>query len=382
VSDISAAAVSVLPAAPHEPGPPVSLFDPITLRGVSIRNRLWVAPMCQYSVVERDGVPTDWHLVHLGSMAAGGAGLIVAEATAVSPEGRITDRDTGIWNDAQTAAWSRIVRHLHDQGATAGIQLAHAGRKASTWPAWGTTERGTMPAEAGGWPTVAPSGVPFPGYADPVALDAEGLGTVVADFAAAARRAVAAGFDVLELHAAHGYLLHQFLSPLSNHRTDEFGGSLENRARLLLSVVAAVRAEVGESVPLMVRFSATDYATGGWTVQDTAVVAGWAAAEGADFFDISSGGNVTGVHIPLGPGYQVPLARFVAETATVPVNAVGLITTARQAEEIVTGGAAAAVMLGREFLRDPHFALRAAHELGVRLDYWPGQYQRATWPEA
>jgi len=378
VSDISAA---VAPAAPGS-APALSLFDPISLRGVSIRNRLWVAPMCQYSVDDRDGVPTDWHLVHLGSMAAGGAGLIVTEASAVSPEGRITDRDTGIWNDSQTTAWARIVDYLHRQGATAGIQLAHAGRKASTWPAWGTPERGSVPAEQGGWTALGPSPIAFPGYAEPDALDLAGIQTVVADFAAAARRAVTAGFDVLELHAAHGYLLHQFLSPLSNRRTDEFGGSLQNRARLLLRVVEAVRAEVGESVPLLVRFSATDYAVDGWTVDETAVVAGWAAQAGADFFDVSSGGNVTGVQIPLAPGYQVPLARFVKDNAAVPVNAVGLITTAGQANDIVASGAADAVMLGREFLRDPHFALRAAHELGVHLDYWPGPYLRATWPEA
>jgi len=378
VSDISAALVPTAPGST----PTVSLFDPISLRGVTIRNRLWVAPMCQYSVDDRDGVPTDWHLVHLGSMAAGGAGLIVTEASAVSPEGRITDRDTGIWNDSHTAAWARIVDYLHRQGATAGIQLAHAGRKASTWPAWGTPERGSVPADQGGWPALAPSAIAFPGYAEPVALDLAGIQTVIADFAAAARRAVTAGFDVLELHAAHGYLLHQFLSPLSNRRTDEFGGSLQNRARLLLRVVEAVRAEVGESVPLLVRFSATDYAVDGWTVDDTAVVAGWAAQAGADFFDVSSGGNVTGVQIPLAPGYQVPMARFVKDNAAVPVNAVGLITTAGQANEIVASGAADAVMLGREFLRDPHFALRAAHELGVELDYWPGPYLRATWPEA
>jgi 2,4-dienoyl-CoA reductase-like NADH-dependent reductase (Old Yellow Enzyme family) len=378
VSDISTASV------PRSTGSAaaVSLFDPITLRGVEIRNRLWVAPMCQYSVEKRDGAPTDWHLVHLGSMAAGGAGLIMAEATAVSPEGRITDRDTGLWNDDQAAAWGRVVEYLHDRGATAGVQLAHAGRKASTWPAWGSSSRGTVPAEQGGWRTLGPSTVAFPSYGEPAALDQGGIQAVIADFAAAARRAVSAGFDVLELHAAHGYLLHQFLSPLSNRRTDEYGGSLENRARLLLQVVGAVRAEIGESVPLLVRFSATDYAVDGWTVDETAIVSGWAAQAGADFFDVSSGGNVTGVDIPLSPGYQVPLARFVRDNAAVPVSAVGLITTAEQANEIVASGAADAVMLGREFLRDPHFALRAAAALGVHLDYWPGQYLRATWPEA
>ncbi|MGY4859740.1 NADH:flavin oxidoreductase/NADH oxidase [Cryobacterium sp. AP23] len=378
MSDISAALSSIA----SDTAAAVSLFDPISLRGVRIRNRLWVAPMCQYAVTARDGVPVDWHLVNLGSMAAGGAGLIITEATAVSPEGRISDRDTGIWNDVQTAAWTRIVDYLHDQGATAGIQLAHAGRKASTWPAWGAAERGTVPVDQGGWAALAPSAVAFPGYAEPVALNLAGIDAVITDFVAAARRAVSAGFDVLELHAAHGYLLHQFLSPLSNHRDDEFGGSLANRARLLLRVVEAVRAEVGETVPLLVRFSGTDYAEDGWSVEETAIVAGWAAEAGADFFDVSSGGNVTGVHIPLSPGYQVPLAQFVKDTADVPVNAVGLITTAGHANEIVASGAADAVMLGREFLRDPHFALRAAHELGVHLDYWPGPYLRATWPEA
>ncbi|POH64907.1 oxidoreductase [Cryobacterium zongtaii] len=371
---------TVLAPAAADSAAAVSLFDPISLREVVIRNRLWVAPMCQYSVIERDGVPTDWHLVHLGSMAAGGAGLIVTEATAVSPEGRITDRDTGIWNDTQASAWAHIVDYLHGQGATAGIQLAHAGRKASTWPAWGTSLHGSVPADQGGWPTLGPSAIAFPGYAAPMALDHAGIDTVVADFVTAARRAIVAGFDVLELHAAHGYLLHQFLSPLSNQRTDEFGGSLENRARLLLRVVKAVRAEVGESIPLLVRFSATDYTVDGWSVEETAVVAGWAAQAGADFFDVSSGGNVTGVQIPLTPGYQVPLAQFVKATAAVPVNAVGLITTAAHANDIVASGAADAVMLGREFLRDPHFALRAAAELGVPLDYWPGQYARAAWP--
>ncbi|TFB94479.1 NADH:flavin oxidoreductase/NADH oxidase [Cryobacterium sp. HLT2-28] len=358
-----------------------ALFEPLTLRGVTFRNRVWAAPMCQYSILAKDGVPRDWHLMHLGQLAAGGAGLVVAEASAVSPDGRITDADTGIWNDAQAAAWARIVDFIHSQGAAAGIQLAHAGRKASTWPAWGHDEHGTVPADAGGWPTVSASAVPFPGYDPPVALDAAGIRDIVDDFAAAAARAIGAGFDLVEIHAAHGYLLHQFLSPLSNRRTDEYGGSLENRARLLLAVVRAVRDAIGPGHPLFVRFSATDYAPGGWNEDDTATVAGWAAAAGADLFDISSGGNVTGVSIPLGPGYQVPLAQHVKTEADVPVSAVGLITTPAQAEQIVASGQADAIMLGRELLRDPHFPLRAAHELGVSLDYWPPQYLRARWPE-
>lgn len=358
----------------------VALFQPLTLRGVTVRNRIWASPMCQYSVERRDGVPVDWHLVHLGAMAAGGTGMVVAESTAVSPEGRISDKDTGIWNDEQVSAWSRIVAFLHGQGATAGIQLNHAGRKASTWPAWGTDRHGTIPADEGGWSTVAPSPLPFPGYDTPFALDAAGIAQIVEDFAAAARRSVAAGFDVLELHAAHGYLLHQFLSPVSNERTDEYGGSLENRARLLLRIVREVRAAIGEEVPLLVRFSATDYVAGGWDADQTAVVAGWAKDAGADFFDISTGGNVAGVQIPLAPGYQVPYAEHVKNEEDLPVNAVGLITTPQQAEEIVASGRADAVMLGRELLRDPHFALRAAHELGADIAYWPPQYLRARLP--
>ncbi|MWJ18238.1 NADH:flavin oxidoreductase/NADH oxidase [Clavibacter michiganensis subsp. michiganensis] len=352
------------------------LFEPITVRGVTARNRIWVAPMCQYSIDARDGVPGAWHLAHLGSFARGGAGLVMAEATGVSPEARITPEDTGIWDDAQRDAWKPIVDFIHEMGAVAAIQLAHAGRKASTYSFSG---RGTMPAEEGGWETVAPSAEPFPGYGTPVALDADGLRKVVDDFAAAARRSVDAGFDVLEIHAAHGYLMHQFLSPLSNHRDDEFGGSLENRARLLLQVIDAVRAEVPD-VPLLVRFSATDWAgDAGWDEQQTATVAGWAAEHGADFFDISTGGNTTGVTIPVAPGYQVPFAEYVKEHAKVALNAVGLITEPAQAEAVVAEGRADAVMLGREMLRDPHFALRAAHELGVEIDYWPKQYDRARW---
>jgi 2,4-dienoyl-CoA reductase-like NADH-dependent reductase (Old Yellow Enzyme family) len=359
------------------------LFDPISIRDLTLRNRIWVAPMCQYSIDRLDGTPRDWHLVHLGSFAAGGAGLVVAEATAVSPEGRISPQDTGLWNDTQRDAWRPIVDFIHSQGAAAGIQLAHAGRKASTWPAWGADGRhGTIESAQGGWPIVAPSATPFPdeAFAVPTALDTAGIDAVVSGFADAARRALDAGFDLIELHAAHGYLLHQFLSPLSNSRADEYGGSLENRARLLIRVIAAVRDVVGDAVPILVRFSATDYAPGGWDESQTVVVAEWARASGADLFDISSAGNTTGVTIPIGPGYQVPFADFVKHEADVPVNAVGLITTARQAAEIVDSGQADAVMLGRELLRDPHFPLRAAHELGVDLDYWPQQYLRARWP--
>ena len=349
------------------------LFTPLTLRDVTMRNRLWVSPMCQYSAV--DGVPQEWHHTHLAQFASGGAGLIVAEATAVSPEGRISPQDTGLWNDEQRDAWAPIVAAIRSRGAVAGVQLAHAGRKASTW--WPFSgRRGSVAADEGGWTTVAPSAIAFDGFAEPVALDLAGIDRVVADFAAAARRAVAAGFQVLELHGAHGYLLHQFLSPLSNLRDDEYGGSLENRARLLLRVLDAVT-DAAPGVPVIVRFSATDWADGGWDADETATVAGWAAERGADFFDISSGGLVAHQKLTTGPGYQVPLAARVRREAGVPVNAVGMIDDAAHAERVLAEDAADAVMAGREWLRDPHYALRAAAELGAEIDYWPNQYVRA-----
>ena len=358
--------------------PRSALFTPFTLRAVTVRNRIWVAPMCEYSVEDEDGVPTDWHLVHLGAFARGGAGLVMTEATGVSPGARISPQDTGIYTDEQQQAWARIVAFIHGQGAAAGIQLGHAGRKSSTYRPW-SKKRGTVPQTDGGWNADAPSAVAFSGYAVPSALSVVGIAAVVADFTAAARRSVDAGFDVLELHAAHGYLIHQFLSPLSNLRTDDYGGTLENRARLLLEIVAAVRAEVGDAVPLLIRFSATDWAEGGWSKEETAVVSLWAKHAGADFFDISTGGLVAGTTIPLTPGYQVPFADFVKRESSVPVSAVGLITEARQAEEIVSSGQADIVMMARELMRDPHFPLRAAHALGVDIDYWPNQYLRAKW---
>lgn len=350
------------------------LFTPLAIRDVTFRNRLWVAPMCQYSAV--DGLPDEWHHTHLTQFASGGAGLVVAEATAVSPEGRISPEDTGIWNDAQRDAWAPIVAGIRRRGAVAGIQLAHAGRKASTWSPLLPDVDGTVPATEGGWTPVAPSALAYEGYAVPEALDLVGIDAVVADFAAAAQRALDAGFQVLEVHAAHGYLLHEFLSPLTNVRDDEYGGSLENRARLLLRVLDAVRA-VAPDAPLFVRFSGTDWAEGGWSIEDTAVVAGWAAERGADFFDISSGGLVAHQRITVGPGYQVGLAAHVRREAGVLVNAVGLIVDGPQAESILAAGDADAVMSGREWMRDPHFGLRASVELGVDLDYWPAQYLRA-----
>ncbi|WP_062208597.1 NADH:flavin oxidoreductase/NADH oxidase [Demequina oxidasica] len=355
--------------------PTSALFSPMTLRSKTFRNRLWVAPMCQYAVEERDGTPTSWHLVHLGSQARGGAGLVFCEATAVVPEGRISAWDTGIWNDQQRDAWAGIVEFIHSQGAQAGMQLAHAGRKASTYREGAGT--GTMPESEGGWQAVAPSAVAFDGYDIPRELSVEEIGQIVASFGVAAQRSLDAGFDVLEVHAAHGYLLHEFLSPLSNKRTDEYGGSLENRARIVLDSIREVRRVAGEGVPVFVRFSATDWVEGGWTVEETATVAAWAKQAGADLADISSGGLTADAKITAGPGYQVPFAKQVRE-AGIPVSAVGLITDAAQAEEIVASGQADAVMSGREFLRDPHFALRAAHELDVEVE-WPTPYARGKW---
>ena len=356
---------------------PVSqLFQPIALRGVTVRNRVWVAPMCQYSAV--DGVPNDWHLVHLGSFARGGAGLVLTEATAVTPEGRITPEDTGLWNDEQQAAWSRIVDFVHGQGATAGMQLAHAGRKASTYSGF-AGHRGAVADVDGGWRPVAPSADPFPRLReDPQPLDRAGITRVVTAFGDAAERAVAAGFDVLEVHAAHGYLLHEFLSPLSNDRDDEYGGSFDNRVRLLLEVVHELRRRLADSVPVIVRVSATDWAEGGWGGDDTVRLAGLLRRAGVDLVDTSTGGNVP-ADIPVAAGYQVPFARRIRLEAGVPSGAVGLITEPKQAEEIIAEGSADVVLLARELLREPHWPLRAAYELGdTRAGLWPVQYERAA----
>jgi 2,4-dienoyl-CoA reductase-like NADH-dependent reductase (Old Yellow Enzyme family) len=352
------------------------LFTPVQVRSTTVRNRVWVAPMCQYSAV--DGVPNDWHLVHLGSFARGGAGLVITEASAVSPEGRISPADAGIWNDTQRDAWARIVTFLRAQGATPGMQLAHAGRKGSTRAPF--DGRGSVPVAEGGWETVAPSAVAYPGYDTPRELTGEEIDQVVEDFATAARRALDAGFEVLEVHAAHGYLLHQFLSPLSNQRSDEYGGSFDNRVRLLLRVVEAVRAAVPESTPLLVRVSATDWVEGGWDADESVALAKLLRDADVDLIDVSTGGNAP-AEIPVGPGYQVDFARRVRTEADIPTGAVGLITEPKQAEEIVADGAADVVLLARAMLRDPHWALRAAHELGVPVGDgvdWPKQYLRAS----
>lgn len=349
-----------------------ALFTPLSIRGIDMRNRLWVSPMCQYSAVE--GVPNDWHHVHLAQFAAGGAGLVIAEATAVSPEGRISPQDAGLWTDAQAEAWQPVVAAIRARGAVAGVQLGHAGRKASTSaPLSGA--RGSVAVADGGWDTVAPSALAYADFAEPAALDADGIESVVTDFAEAARRAVDAGFQVLELHAAHGYLLHQFLSPLTNHRDDEYGGSFENRARLLVRVTEAVRGAAPEAA-VFVRFSATDAAEGGWSVDDTVAASRLVAAAGADLIDVSSGGLVPHQHIVPGPGYQVEYAATVRRETGLLVSAVGMIDDPALAENVVADGRADAVMSGREWLRDPHYALRAAAALGADSPA-PAQYLRA-----
>ena len=349
------------------------LFDPLSLGNVTLRNRIVVSPMCQYSAV--DGLPGDWHFVHLGSRAVGGAGLVFCEATAVSPEGRISPSDTGIWNDAQQHAWQRIAAFVSAQGAVAGIQLAHAGRKGSTDVPW----RGgrALGAGQGAWTPLAPTAIAFDrDYPMPQALGAAGIDKVVADFRAAATRAAAAGFGVIEVHAAHGYLIHEFLSPLCNRREDEFGGTLANRARLLLRIVAAVREAWPPPRPLFVRVSATDWAPGGWDIDECVELARWLKRDGVDLIDCSSGGAVPHVSIPVGPGYQVPFAARIRRESGIATGAVGLITDARQAEAILERGEADLVLLAREFLRDPYFPRRAAVELGAAIDA-PLQYRRA-----
>lgn len=352
------------------------LFEPLTLRGATARNRIWVAPMCQYSAASSGataGMPDDWHLVHLGARAVGGAGVVISEAAAVSPEGRISPQDAGIWNDAQATAWTRIVSFVQAQGALAGIQLAHAGRKASAGRPW--EGRGIVAPENGGWVPVGPTDEPFPGLAEPAALDADGIAKVRADFVAATRRSLAAGFDLVEVHAAHGYLLHEFLSPLSNTRTDGYGGDLAGRMRLVLEVVEDVRSVWPDDKPLLLRISASDWTEGGWTVEDSVALAKEAAARGVDLVDCSSGGNVL-AEIPLAPGYQVPFASAVRSGAGIPTGAVGLITDAHQAEQVLAEGHADVVLLARELLRDPHWPLHAAAALGADV-VWPVQYERA-----
>jgi 2,4-dienoyl-CoA reductase-like NADH-dependent reductase (Old Yellow Enzyme family) len=342
------------------------------LRDTTIRNRVWVSPMCQYS--SHAGRPSDWHLVHLGAFAQGGAGLVMSEATAVTPEGRISPQDAGIWNDEQAADYRRITDFVRSQGATPGIQLAHAGRKASTRAPW--LGRGYVPIEEGGWRTVGASPIGYADWPAPRELTAGELDAHPKAWAAAARRALDAGYEVAEIHAAHGYLLHEFLSPLTNRRTDGWGGDLAGRSRLLIEVVDAVREVWPDDRPLLVRISATDWVDGGLDVDETAEVARVLAGHGVDLVDVSSGGNSPDQQISAEPGYQVPFAARIKQACGLPVAAVGLITEPQQAEKIVGGGDADAVFLGRELLRDPHWAQRAAEALGADA-YWPEQYLRA-----
>jgi 2,4-dienoyl-CoA reductase-like NADH-dependent reductase (Old Yellow Enzyme family) len=353
------------------------LFSPLALRSLTLRNRIAVAPMCQYS--SRDGFATDWHLVHLGSRAVGGAALVLSEATAVSPEGRISPDDLGLWQDAHVDGLKRITRFIREQGAVPGIQLAHAGRKASSYRPW-HPRRGAVPAEEGGWPVLGPTEVPFTeGYPIPRVLDEGELGRIVRDFQAAAERALAAGFDVVEIHAAHGYLLHSFLSPLVNTRGDRYGGSFENRIRLLCEVTRAVREVWPEELPLLVRLSSSDWHDEGWKLEDSVALSSRLAELGVDLVDCSSGGAVPGVTIPVGPGYQVPFAEQIRRKAGVKTGAVGMITSASQAETILAEGRADLVLLARELLRRPYWPLHAALELGVNPEtLWPPQYLRAV----
>jgi 2,4-dienoyl-CoA reductase-like NADH-dependent reductase (Old Yellow Enzyme family) len=351
-----------------------NLFQPLTLRGLTLPNRIAVSPMCQYQA--KDGLPSNWHLVHLGGLAQGGAGLVLTEAAAVLPEGRISPEDLGLWNMAQAEALAPMAHFIKSQGAVPGIQLAHAGRKASTFSPWRGS--GSVPLQAGGWTPAAPSALPFdPTWTVPTALDEPGIIAVIDAFMDAARRALAAGFQVIEVHAAHGYLLHQFLSPLSNHRTDAYGGSFENRTRLVREVVGALRSILPEELPLFVRISATDWVDGGWNLEESVALAKELKALGVDLVDTSSGGLSPLQKIILGPGYQVPFAARIRAEAGIATGAVGLITEANQAEQILAEGSADLVLLARELLRNPRWPLHAAQVLGTEVP-WPASYARAA----
>lgn len=350
------------------------LFKPLKIKSIELKNRLVISPMCEYS--SEDGFATNWHLVHLGSRAVGGAGLIITEAAAVSPGGRITPDDLGIWKDEHITELKKIVGFIHDNGSVAGIQLAHAGRKASHQSPWKGSE--LIPSnEPEGWQTVAPSAIAYKeGTEAPIALDEAGLAKVIRDFKEATRRSIEVGFKVIELHAAHGYLLHQFLSPLSNRRNDQYGGSFENRIRFLLEVTDAVQEIWPKDLPLFVRISATDWAEGGWTAAESVKLSAILKDKGVDLIDCSTAGLVSWQKIPVGPGFQVPFAEQIKKETGILTGAVGLLTEAEQMEEIVASGKADLVLIARESLRDPYFPLHAAQQLGVDLP-WPNQYDRA-----
>jgi 2,4-dienoyl-CoA reductase-like NADH-dependent reductase (Old Yellow Enzyme family) len=349
------------------------LFTPLKIKDLTFRNRIFVSPMCQYSASE--GIPSDWHLVHLGSRAVGGAGLVMAEATAVSPVGRISPADTGLWSSKQVASFNRIAQFIKSQGAVPAIQLAHAGRKASTAEPW----KGGKPIREneGGWEPIAPSAVPFaPEYPAPKAMTGKEIEKLVSDFEKSTQYALAAGFEVVEIHMAHGYLLHEFLSPLTNQRQDEFGGSLENRMRLPLKIAETVRKSWPENYPLFVRISATDWVEGGWDLAQSISFCKKLKELGIDFIDVSSGGMVPDAKIPVAPGFQVPFAKSIRKEVGMLTGAVGLITEAVQAESVLESGAADAILMAREFLRDPYFPMHAAKALGFEIP-WSKQYERA-----
>jgi 2,4-dienoyl-CoA reductase-like NADH-dependent reductase (Old Yellow Enzyme family) len=352
------------------------LFSSLKIKSIEFKNRIVVSPMCEYS--SEDGFANDWHLVHLGSRAVGGAALIITEATAVSAEGRISPGDLGIWKDEHIDKLKQITDFIHSHGSIAGIQLAHAGRKASHQVPWKGGAQ--IPSDnENGWRSLAPVAIPFTESEEaPIELDKQGIEKVKADFKAATSRALKAGFKVIELHAAHGYLLHEFYSPLSNHRTDEYGGSFENRIQLLLEVTDSVKEVWPDEYPLFVRISSSDWTEGGWTADDSVALSKILKEKGVDLVDCSSGGNVANAKIPLKPGYQVEFAEQIRKESNILTGAVGLITTPSQADQIIQSGQADVVLLAREMLRDPHFPLRAAHELGYEVK-WPSQYERAKW---
>lgn len=349
------------------------LFSPLEIKSITLKNRITVSPMCQYS--SEDGFANDWHLVHLGSRAVGGAGLIISEATAVSPEGRISPQDLGIWKDEHIEKLVQITSFLSHHGTVPGIQLAHAGRKASTATPW--LGRGKINPENGGWQTVAPSAIAFSDtYPLPLALDQEGIDKVILDFTNAAKRALVAGFKVLEIHAAHGYLVHQFLSPLSNQRTDHYGGSFDNRVRLLLQILDSIKNVWPSDLPIFVRISATDWAEGGWDISESVKLSLQLKERGVDLIDVSTGGLVAHQKIPVGPGYQLPFASRIKKETGILTGTVGLITNAAQSETILVNGDADLILMAREILRNPYYPLQASNELHADAA-WPVQYERS-----
>lgn len=350
------------------------LFKPLKIKSIELKNRLVISPMCEYSSI--DGFANDWHLVHLGSRAVGGAGLIITEAAAVSPEGRITPDDLGIWKDEHICELKKIVDFIHQNGSVAGIQLAHAGRKASHQSSWKGSGQ-ILSNEPEGWKAVAPSAIAYKeGTEAPIALDETGIAKVIRDFKEATKRSLAVGFKIVELHAAHGYLLHEFLSPLTNERTDQYGGSFENRIRFLLEVTAAVQEVWPHDLPLFVRISATDWAEGGWNEEESVKLSAILKEKGVDLIDCSTAGLVSWQKIPAGPGFQVPFAEQIKTETGILTGAVGLLTEAEQMEEILSSGKADLIFIARESLRDPYFPLHAAQQLGVDVS-WPVQYERA-----